>query len=197
VSLIRAFENKTDDLIKVFLIVAACCLGTSAQAQLVPALRDTFPVPPQKPTLLFYIQRTSNINTIVYELNSAVNPKSSTIVPESLINIYWLRYAEDSKKEALSYVQRNFAYGLNIKPAKAGVFEFNFVSYKKLKFNLEYSPSEHRYVVFAQAGGTKVRLIRLFIKIDGGSFWFPKVDFVEVKGIDPQRGKEVNYRFKP
>ncbi|MFN3665301.1 MAG: DUF4833 domain-containing protein [Sediminibacterium sp.] len=40
-------------------------------------------------------------------------------------------------------------------------------------------------------------LTRIFIKIDGGTFWSPNVVYMEMKGIDEQTGKEVMQRFKP
>ena len=40
-------------------------------------------------------------------------------------------------------------------------------------------------------------LNKVFIKIEGGSFWLPNINFVEMKGTDPVTGKEITERFKP
>jgi hypothetical protein len=39
-------------------------------------------------------------------------------------------------------------------------------------------------------------LNRIFIKINGGSFWFPNVEYVELSGFDPATGAPVSERRK-
>jgi len=41
-----------------------------------------------------------------------------------------------------------------------------------------------------------MRLSRIFIMINGGSFWSPNIEFVEIKGFDSATGKEVVERLK-
>src|SRR5471030_1688469 len=73
---------------------------------------DKFPTPPESINRLFFVQRSSNINTIIYELND----KGGKLDPENPIHVYWLRYAEKGQAEELNYIQRKFAYGLTTKP---------------------------------------------------------------------------------
>ena len=92
---------------------------------------DTFPVPPKSDKLLFYIQRSPNINTIMYELN--VDEKG-VLNKEEPIHVYWIRYADEIKKNAeLSYIQRKYAYGVTTRliDAEKQIYQVYFVSYSK------------------------------------------------------------------
>ena len=73
--------------------------------------KKVFPKPEVK-NQLFYVQRTMNINTLIYELN--VDSKEELDVKEP-IKIYWISYAKKSEIEPLNYIQRNYAYGLDVK----------------------------------------------------------------------------------
>src|SRR4051812_37026376 len=96
--------------------------------------QENFPVPPQSLKTLFYIQRTPNKNTILYDLN--IDEKGQ-LDSEEPVYPYWIRYSEEGQKEDLSYIQRNYAYGLKSKRISKDEFELRFVSYKRLPFKLK------------------------------------------------------------
>ena len=75
-------------------------------------LKDNFPVPNGFKNMLFYIQRNINKNTILYELNYNENGELNESEP---IKVNWINYETDKSIEALNYIQRSFAYGLDIK----------------------------------------------------------------------------------
>jgi hypothetical protein len=151
-----------------------------------PALADNI-------SRLFYVQRSPNSNTIVYELNTA---KNGQLDPENPVHVYWLRYAEKGQKEELNYVQRKFAYGVVSKPLGRDKYDIRFVSYKKFPLTL-MKADDGKYHIFATVNQKEIMLNRIFIKIEGGSFWLPNVKYVEMKGTDPSTGKEIVERFKP
>jgi Domain of unknown function (DUF4833) len=159
-----------------------------------PMPTDTFPTPADLPHLLFYVQRTQNINTIVYQLN--VNGKKE-LDKDNPIKIFWIRYAEKKQSQELSFIQRAYAYGLKTKKLNDSKYELRFVSYKKLPFYLSKSDQDGQYHVFATIQKKRVLLNRIFLKIDGGRFWFPNVVYVEFKGVNPETGEVVIERFKP
>ncbi|MFT3933466.1 MAG: DUF4833 domain-containing protein [Chitinophagaceae bacterium] len=156
-------------------------------------IMDTFPVPPSTANQLFYLQRTSNKNTIMYDLNL----ENGVLNTSDPVHVYWIRYSDHGQKQELSYIQRTFAYGI-----KATALENNegyvmhFVSYKKYPLFLKKSATDNKYRVYAVVNSKTVVLSRIFIKINGGSFWSPKVEYVEIKGTDPTNGKEVTDRLK-
>lgn len=155
-------------------------------------LMDSFPVPPRTPNHLFYLQRTSNRNTIVYDLN-IVNGEPDKDDP---VHAYWIRYSEKGQKEELSYIQRTFAYGIKAAELsnKSG-YSLHFVSYKKYQLFLLRSPGDNKYRVYTTVNSKPVVLNRIFIKINGGSFWSPKIEYVEIRGTDTN-GREISDRLK-
>jgi len=154
---------------------------------------DTFPVPPTNSNQLFYLQRTSNKNTIVYDLNI----KNGTLDEDNPVHVYWIRYSDQGQRQELSYIQRTFAYGIKATAlANNAGYEMHFVSYKKYPLYLVKSAVDNKYRVYTTVNAKKVVLNRIFIKLNGGSFWSPKVEYVEIKGVDPVNGKEVTDRLK-
>jgi phosphatidylglycerophosphate synthase len=154
--------------------------------------QDTFPVP--NANQLFYLQRTANTNTIICELNSNANGGLNENDP---VHVYWIRYTEGGMKKELNYIQRNFAYGIKSESQGAGNYVLRFVSYKKLPLLLMRSPKDNKYHVFATINQRQAQLSRIFVKVDGGTFWSPNVVYMEMKGVDPITGKEVVERIKP
>lgn len=152
-----------------------------------------YPTPPASNERLFYVQRTPNANTIVYDLNLNSDGKLNAEQP---VKVYWLKYAEKGQKEELNYIQRKFAYGLNTKTQNNGSYDIRFVSYKKFPLTL-MKGGDGKYHIFASIAQKQVILNRIFVKIEGGSFWIPNVLYVEIKGTDPETGKEIVDRFKP
>ncbi|WP_342645532.1 DUF4833 domain-containing protein [Mucilaginibacter sp. CSA2-8R] len=142
---------------------------------------------------LFYVQRTPNANTIVYELNAGENGQPDAEQP---VHAYWIRYTEGGKKDELNFIQRKFAYGLTSKPLGNGKYDIRFVSYKKFPLTL-MKAADGKYHIFATISQRQFIVNRIFVRIEGGSFWVPNVRFVEFKGTDPTTGKEVTERFKP
>lgn len=178
------------------LAIVFCSLAANAQQKAAVAgagIMDTFPVPPGNNNQLFYLQRTSNKNTIMYDLNM-VNGVPDKDDP---VHVYWIRYSEKGQKQELSYIQRNFAYGIRSTAlANNSGYALHFVSYKKYVLYLMKSAADNKYRVYTTVNAKTVVLNRIFIKINGGSFWSPKVEYVEIKGTDPASGKEITDRLK-
>lgn len=152
-----------------------------------------FPVP-NVANKLFYVQRDPNTNTIIYDLNYGSDGQLDTDNP---VHVYWIKYNERSQKEELNFIQRKFAYGLVTKPLSNGKFDVRFVSYKKYPLCLMKSATDNKYHIYATIAKKLAILNKIFLRIEGGTFWFPNVLYVELKGTDPITGKEIMERFKP
>lgn len=153
-----------------------------------------FPVPPADPKTMFYLQRTSNTATVMYELN--IDSETGKLDENEPMHVYWIRYNEHGQKAELNYIQRKFAYGLNQKALGDGKYDIRFVSYKKFPMTL-MKAADGKYHIFATVAQKQMALQKIFIKIEGGSFWLPNIVYVEMKGTDPATGKEITERFKP
>ncbi len=153
---------------------------------------DTFPVPRGNSIRLFYLQRQPNTNTIAYDLNL----KNNKLDTDDPVHGYWIRYTENGQREELSWIQRTFAYGIHSKKISNDVYELNFVSYKKKKFWLEKDPAGLWSVFAKLENGKKMVLKRIYIHINGGSFWSPNIEYVELKGLEPDTNQEVRERIQ-
>lgn len=154
---------------------------------------DTFPVPKKTPGFMFYIQRDPNTNTICYELNL---DKTGKLEKNNPIHGYWIRYPEGGQRKDLNFIQRKFAYGINSKSIGNDRYELRSVAYSKLPLFL-HKDDNGQYHVYVEIDQKECILNRIFIRIDGGTFWHPNVLYIELKGTNPATGKTIVQRIKP
>jgi hypothetical protein len=171
-----------------FLLICFTAFGIAAQ--------DGYPTPPDGENRLFYIQRTGNTNTIIYDANVS---DAKTFKSADPVNIYWLRYAEGGAAEALSYIQRTFAYGVKAqKVSGANEYDFHLVSYAKKKMRLAFDAQGKPYAT-VEVNGRRMKLDRVFVKIEKSTTFTltPKVEYVEFWGKDPNTSAAVYEKFIP
>lgn len=152
-----------------------------------------FPTPHGINNQLFYLQRDPNTNTIICELNV---DSDGDLDKKEPIKVYWIRYGEKGEKEGLSYIQRKFAYGIQTKDIGNEQYELKFVSYKKFPMYLVKSAEDKKYHVYVTVNKKKIQLERIFLRIEGGSFWLPNVKYVELKGINTATKTQTIERIK-
>jgi hypothetical protein len=172
------------------LFILFLCMGLSSLA--IPAER--FPTPPDSPIRLFYIQRSSNANTVIYDANLLANKSLNAKDP---VHTYWIRYGEKGQKEELTTIQRTLAYGLYTDAIKAepNTFEGYFLAYRKRKFVVKIDSRGTPMALFPINGKLQI-LKRVFVSVDE-SHMMPSVNYIELFGKDPITGKDVYERFKP
>lgn len=166
---------------------------------LLPAIfvaQSSFPVPPATPQRLFYIQRTGNTNTIIYDANTI--SKGRAFDSKKPILVYWIRYADQGQTAPLNYLQRTLAYGVEVRPSgKPEEYEFSFVSYSKRKLHLNIDPAGKPHALIA-INGKQAWLNHVFVKMGEKKIGLvPDVKYVELFGTDPQTGAAVYEKFVP
>lgn len=149
-----------------------------------------FPVPKAN-NMLFYLQRDPTINTVIYALNV---DERGNVNREEPLNIYWIRYTEGSIKKDLSYIQRKFAFGIDSKEVGRDKYELRFVSRKTLVFMLQRGADRNFYVSIA-LNNKNIKVSRIYVRIEGGSFWLPNVKYADIEGTDMATGKPVSERI--
>ncbi|BFM41695.1 hypothetical protein CFS9_03360 [Flavobacterium sp. CFS9] len=184
------FKDFTKSLIVIRILVLIFSGNLAAQSKNPSPLN--FPTPKNIDNMLFYIQRDPNINTAIYAINYQENGKINKSNP---IKTYWIRYAEKGEKKELNYLQRKFAYGIESKTLDNEEFEFKFVSYKKLALTLKKIEADQKYHVFANVNQKKIQVEKIFVRIEGGSFWLPNVKYAEVTGIEALSNKTITERM--
>ena len=150
-----------------------------------------FPVPEKTPDQLFYMQRTPNANTIIYDLNR----KDGELDKADPIHVYWIRYGDKGQQAELSGVQRKFAYGIRTNLVAPEKYEIRFNANKKALMTLTKG-KDNEYHVFATIRQKPAILHKIYLKIDGGTFWSPNVEYAELTGTDPDSGALVVERVK-
>jgi hypothetical protein len=169
-----------------YLLMALCCLSF-----LMGEAQQGFPVPESNVLQLFYLQRTSNHNTIVYELNV----KNGQLDVRNPVHPFWIRYTEQSQRAELSFIQRTFAYGIKTKMQSDSSYLVRLVSYSHFSMTLKKG-ADGKFRMYAPINQQMMVLSRIFVKITGGSMWSPDIEYFELSGWDPATGKAVSERKK-
>ena len=159
----------------------------------VPRLQGTpFPVPTGVANQLFYLQRDPNINTVVYQLNANSAGKMDENEP---VNVFWIRYADHGERKDLNFIQRKFAYGLTAEKLATDKYELKFAAYSKVRFFLLKSPTDKAFHVYTTIANKQIQLERVFLRIEGGTFWVPNVKYIEFKGLNTATREPVVERI--
>lgn len=139
---------------------------------------------------LFVIARSKDANEIWYTLNVSTMGDLDELNP---ISIFWLKKTEGNSIESLTWIQNEYAYGIkfiendqNLKDT----WKFQFASYNKRTFDLRKN-SENQFKVFTKTEGKEIEVNRIFIQIDGGSFWLPTISFVKIFGKDTKTNNNM------
>ncbi|QHV94342.1 DUF4833 domain-containing protein [Spirosoma endbachense] len=158
------------------------------------ALSDSFPQPHRSANQLFYIQRSKDINTIVYEANLSANKK---LDPNKPLQVYWIRYAEKGQREDLSPIQWQMAYGYTHKPSTAGpdAYDINLNAFRK--HPLQVVRYQGKPIAMTLINGERARLQKVFVQLDPKSRLVPHVQYIEMYGVDLDKGKPVYERIIP
>ena len=150
-----------------------------------------FPTPMGNPNQLFFLQRTQNTNTVIYELNM----KNGVVDSAEPVHIFWICYAEKSQKEELNEIQRKRAYGLTTKYISKDHYELRFLANKKYAIEL-MKGKDNNYHVYDQINQKQAILIRVYLQIHGGTVFSPNIEYVLLNGIDPETETIVSEKKK-
>lgn len=155
---------------------------------------EQYPVPANSSNLLFYIQRSSNINSIIYDANLGINKK---LDPKNPVHTYWILYTQGGKKQELTGIQRSLAYGLHTRPTptEVGSYDGYFFAYRKRRFVVKINAKGEPIALFPINGKMQI-LKKVFVKVDETGM-MPSVIYVELWGRDVLTDKEVYEKFKP
>lgn len=173
---------------KALTIAGALLLSAFTAADRAAAITDyNFPVPPHTNKTLFYVQRSSNSNTVMYDVNLL---SDKTINSEDPVNVYWIRYAENGQKKKLNYIERVLAYGVNCKPFQGNSFllHFNASSTKEVLVTMDAKGQARAQMTISKQ---KSYLEKIFVTVTEGGWRFPKVNYVEFFGSDIASGQKT------
>lgn len=182
---------KSDQNLYWLLILLSLILSVNVQAQ--PRSVDSYPKPPFSKKTQFYLQRTTDANTIVYDLNF----ENGRLNDKDPIKPYWIRYTENGVKKSLSGIQNKYAFGVKSTKVHAKHYKLEFAGYSKVPLHLKQS-SDGNFQTSVTVDGSELVLQRLYIHIEpGGSYWSPNIGYIEFTGKEMVSGRTVQKRIKP
>jgi hypothetical protein len=146
-----------------------------------------FPTPTGNPNQLFFLQRSQNSNTVIYELNLK-NGLMDTVEP---VHIFWICYAEHGQREELTELQRKRAYGLATKYISKDHYELRFLADKKYVMDL-MKGSDNKFHIYQMINQKQVIFSKIYLQLHGGTLLSPNIEYVVLTGIDPATDIEVS-----
>ena len=178
--------TKTTAIVLVILLV----LTQVVDAQ---PLKNIEPLPiPNGKNLLFFLQRTPDANTVVYELNYR---EDGQLDPKAPVKGSWIRYEEQGRLKPLTSIEQKFAYGVKSKALGNEAYEIRLAAYQKMPMYLIRSETDQKYHIYIKEEGRNHLLKRVFVKVKGGSFWFPKVVYIDLITMNSETGIEMLKRI--
>lgn len=143
---------------------------------------------------IFHIARSKDAKTIHYQLQLAADGAINTAAP---LTIFWeIETPTGTKKEDLTWIQNKYAYGINILNVTPDSLSFHFVSYDKkiirVKRNLQ-----GEFEAQVTCNSSDLVLEKIFIQIDGRTFWLPKISSVKLEGKDLHSGRSKYEIIQP
>lgn len=141
-------------------------------------LPEHYPTPPRSDNLLFYIQRNHNMNTVVYEINKHMDGRVNEEYP---MHVFWLRYSDNGEIQELNYIQNKLAYGYASRKITNNTFEFQLVSYDKLKFYIDQSDDGH-YAAYTKINDKMSKIDNIYVYVEDFGL-FPDVKYIELYGV--------------
>lgn len=141
---------------------------------------DHYPIPPQKANHLFYIQRTHNKNTIVYEANFDAK---GDLKADDPVKIYWIMYEKKGNIESLNSMERKFAYGVTCTSIENHPHEYylKLVSFDDLSLRLKQT-EPYKAVVYREdkkKGESSETMDHIFVTANNSGLW-TKVKSLEI-----------------
>ena len=84
---------------------------------------------PDDANVMFYIQKNTNPNTIVYAMRLGADGKMD---PNEPMEVFWRRYQEDGARKKLAWLEKTFAFDFKVKPieGKENSYVFSLIAMK-------------------------------------------------------------------
>ena len=152
-----------------------------------------YPLPPKTDKMLFYLQRSFNKNTIIFESDILSDNKLNSERP---VKMYWIRYEEDGRIAELSFIQRKI-FGLKCTSIDETKSSFLLVNNRFRRFEIIVKKSiTGNYRAYSEINNQLTELESVFIKATNNPLGIPiSFEYIEVSGISTESGKKNTERI--
>jgi hypothetical protein len=143
------------------------------------------------PPHLFILARSKNANIVAYDANRG---PSGDFAPSEPVVAYWLLNGEKGSREELNAIERQRAYGVDVKPGEApGTYAMTFNASRERRFTIRMH--DGCPTATTMIGGREGILQKIFVQAKEGSL--PKVEYIELFGEDPANKEPLYEKFVP
>jgi hypothetical protein len=156
-----------------------------------PRRRPDTPIP-SDPNTVLYVQHSLNQDTIVYTAQLGSDQLFDVHKP---VDVFWRRYAGGGHRDELSLFERLFVFGVRATPwsGAADRFRVRIAAYGD-EYAILDAGEDGVPRIMDELGPYRTKLVYIYAQV--GDFTFiPKVNFVEVFGIDIASGRYVSERL--
>ncbi len=145
---------------------------------------------PENVVHLFRIERSKNTNIIQYDL---VLNEDGSIRDDKPVIGYWIRHAEEGQRKGLSWIQRKLAYGFKAKRQTDGsiILDMN----ADIRRTIKVYERDGEWVTETRISGGTAIIQRIYVKSTPANP-LPRVEYVDLYGIDVETGEEVHERMR-
>ena len=126
---------------------------------------------------LFMIARNKNANIVRYDIHRNADGQLNVERP---VDSYWLLLAENGRREDLTWMERELAYGHSTGPVGRSGFTLQLQAFRQRE--IQVVPVGKTYRAYVTIAGKKAILNRIFVHADGSGL-LPTVRYVELQGI--------------
>ena len=143
---------------------------------------------PDDANVMFYIQKNTNPNTIVYAMRLGADGKMD---PNEPMEVFWRRYQEDGARKKLAWLEKTFAFDFKVKPieGKENSYVFSLIAMKGKKIYVTQTKSG-KANVFMKIAGKTAQLERIYVMVDD-SKRIQSVNSMELFGRNNKTGELV------
>jgi hypothetical protein len=174
----------------VFLLFSVAADGRTIKSQVteldqILRVHPEYPVP-SEPNQIFYIERSSNSNTVVYTANLDSHGR---IDPETPVIAYWRWYHVDGHRKPLNFAERMLAYGVKsvAHNGPEGSYSFKIAAFPERTLYVGLD-SKGRPEAFGKVGDRWAKLVYVYLEVDDSGI-LPDVTAMDFFGYDQATGK--------
>jgi hypothetical protein len=139
---------------------------------------------------IFHIERSKNKNVVRYDARIG---KDGQLDPREPVVSYWLE--PSGKRRPMEAFDRTFFYGFSVRKDKSGNFwHFKIAAAKDRPMKLYLKEGQPR--AEGRVGGVAAFLTKFYVKFAVGTT-LPKVEYVDLIGVDAKTGEPKRERFVP
>ena len=141
---------------------------------------------------LFRIERSKNANVVQYDARVRADGSLDRDQP---VDAYWIRLASTGERKELKWLARRLAYGFDVHRQDDGHLELEMAA--PIGRRIRVVETASGWQAHIPIDGRECRIGRIFVKSIERRFRLPKIEYVDLAGIDIESGVTRNERYVP